>query len=54
MQVFLPKRFERRTSVDSGNFTLRNYVMVESNACGDTKFCPSLYMRYWGVYKKKK
>jgi predicted amidohydrolase YtcJ len=42
-----------RQSVDSGNFTLRNYVMCESNACGDSKFCADRYLPYWGTYRGK-
>ena len=35
-------------SIDAGDFTLRDYAMVESNSCGDAKLCPALYAGYWG------
>lgn len=42
-------------SVDRGDFTLRNYVMVESNACSTADdraehFCASTYFPFWGDY----
>ena len=42
-------------SVDRGEFSLRNYIMVESNACSTADervehFCASTYTPFWGDY----
>ena len=45
-----------KESVDRGDFSLRNYVMVESNACSTADeraehFCASTYYPHWGDCK---
>ena len=46
-----------KESVDRGDFSLRNYVMVESNACSTADeraehFCASTYYPHWGDCKR--
>lgn len=42
-----------RESLDNGNFSLRNYIMVESESCNASKICTEKFEAVRGVYKDK-